>query len=269
MSPAAFVAVDELYAGIFEHFADRRNVVGIGVRSPTSNASASPFRLRGAYLTGAFCVTATGAWYLLRTMYHAEAKVTLAKGPGLAAVLVPVQLFFGHLNGRYVGKHQPSKMAAIEARWNDEKPASEVLIAWPDVENRRNLYAITLPTPFGSLIDSDSLIAGEVGLNSIPRENWPPVPIPFFTFRIMVGCGLAMLALALARVLLEPQRSHRAKPLRALACLSQLPTALHCHPHRLVHGGGGSSALGGLWRLANSRGNDAVLGRRARRRSRL
>ena len=170
---------------------------------------------------------------------------------------------------RYVGKHQPSKMAAIEARWNDEKPASEVLIAWPDVENRRNLYAITLPTPFGSLIDSDSLIAGEVGLNSIPRENWPPVPIPFFTFRIMVGCGLAMLALALARVLLEPQRSHRAKPLRALACLSQLPTALHCHPHRLVHGGGGSSALGSLWRLANSRGNDAVLGWRARRRSRL
>jgi cytochrome d ubiquinol oxidase subunit I len=104
-------------------------LLGIGVRSPTSNASASPFRLRGAYLTGAFCVTATGAWYLLRTMYHAEAKVTLAKGPGLAAVLVPVQLFFGHLNGRYVGKHQPSKMAAIEARWNDEKPASEVLIA--------------------------------------------------------------------------------------------------------------------------------------------
>jgi cytochrome d ubiquinol oxidase subunit I len=120
----------------------------------------------------------------------------LAMGLGLAAVLVPVQLFFGHLNGKYVAKHQPAKMAAIEGRWNDEKPASEVLIAWPDVENRRNLYAITLPPPFGSLIDSDSLTAGEVGLNSIPRENWPPVLIPFFTFRIMVGCGLAMLALA-------------------------------------------------------------------------
>ena len=155
-----------------------------------------PHMLLGAYLTGAFCVAATGAWYLLRTTYHAEAKVMLAMGLGLAAVLVPVQLFFGHLNGRYVAKYQPSKMAAIEARWDDEKPASEVLIAWPDVENRRNLYAITLPTPFGSLIDSDSLSAGEVGLNSIPKENWPPVLIPFFTFRIMVGCGLAMLALA-------------------------------------------------------------------------
>jgi hypothetical protein len=62
-----------------------------------------------------------------------------------------------------------------------------LLLAWPDVTHRRNLFAITLPAPFGSLIDSDSLTAGEVGLDSIPRENWPPVVIPFFAFRIMVG----------------------------------------------------------------------------------
>jgi cytochrome d ubiquinol oxidase subunit I len=155
-----------------------------------------PHMLLGAYLTGAFCVGATGAWYLLQKRYHAEARIMLRMGLGLAAVLVPVQLFFGHLCGEYVNTHQPSKMAAIEARWNDEKPASEVLIGWPDVENRRNLYAITLPAPFGSLIDSDSLTAGETGLNSIPQENWPPVLIPFFTFRIMVGCGLIMLGLA-------------------------------------------------------------------------
>ena len=61
---------------------------------------------------------------------------------------------------------------------------------------RRNRFAITLPPPFGSLIDSDSLTAPETGLNSIPPENWPPVLIPFFAFRIMVGCGLLMLALA-------------------------------------------------------------------------
>src|SRR5580692_91792 len=155
-----------------------------------------PHMLLGAYLTGAFCVAATGAWYLLRKRYHAEARIMLRTGLGLAAVLLPVQLFFGHLCGEYVNTYQPSKMAAIEARWNDEKPASEVLIGWPDVEDRRNLYAITLPAPFGSLIDSDSLTAGETGLNSIPRENWPPVLIPFFTFRIMVGCGLIMLGLA-------------------------------------------------------------------------
>jgi cytochrome d ubiquinol oxidase subunit I len=155
-----------------------------------------PHMLLAAYLTGAFCVAATGAWYLLRKRYHAEARIMLRTGLVLAAVLIPVQLFFGHLCGEYVNRYQPSKMAAIEARWDDEKPASEVLIGWPDVENRRNLYAITLPPPFGSLIDSDSLTAGEIGLNSIPQENWPPVLIPFFAFRIMVGCGLAMLGLA-------------------------------------------------------------------------
>jgi cytochrome bd ubiquinol oxidase subunit I len=155
-----------------------------------------PHMLLAAYLTGAFCVAATGAWYVLRREYHAESQIMLRMGLGLAAVLIPVQLFFGHLCGGYVNTYQPSKMAAIEARWNDEKPASEVLIGWPDVENRRNLYAITLPPPFGSLIDSDSLTAGETGLNSIPPENWPPVLIPFFTFRIMVGCGLVMLGLA-------------------------------------------------------------------------
>jgi len=111
-------------------------------------------------------------------------------------VLIPVQLFFGHLCGLYVNHYQPSKMAAIEGRWNNEKPGSEVLIGWPDEQTRRNLYAITLPAPFGSLIDSDSLTSEETGLNSIPRENWPPVAIPFFTFRIMVGCGLLMLGLA-------------------------------------------------------------------------
>jgi cytochrome bd ubiquinol oxidase subunit I len=155
-----------------------------------------PHMLLAAYLTGAFCVAATGAWYLLRHQYHAEAHIMLRMGLGLAAVLVPVQLLFGHLNGEYVVHHQPSKMAAIEARWHDEQPASEVMLAWPDEKNRRNLYAITLPAPFGSLIDSDDLSAKEVGLDSIPPENWPPVVIPFFTFRIMVGCGLAMLALA-------------------------------------------------------------------------
>jgi cytochrome bd ubiquinol oxidase subunit I len=130
-----------------------------------------PHMLLGAYLTGAFCVAATGAWYLLRKIYHSEAKVMLAMGLGLAAVLVPVQLLFGHLNGRSVGKYQPSKMAAIEARWNDEKPASEVLLAWPDVKNRRNLYAITLPPPFGSLIDSDTSLRGKSGSTASPRRT--------------------------------------------------------------------------------------------------
>src|ERR1700716_1169913 len=106
-----------------------------------------PHMLLGAYLTGAFCVAATGAWYLLRKKTEAEAHVMLRMGLFLAAVLVPIQILFGHFAGDYVHQYQPAKFAAIEGRWHDEQPAGEVLIGWPDVENRRNLKAVTLPAP--------------------------------------------------------------------------------------------------------------------------
>jgi cytochrome d ubiquinol oxidase subunit I len=154
-----------------------------------------PHMLLAAFLTGAFCVAATGAWYLLRERYNAEAHITLSMGLGLAAVLVPIQIFFGHLTGDYVHDHQPAKFAAIEARWHDEQPAGEVLIAIPDEATESNNYEIKIPI-LGSLIGSMSLNSKEVGLTGFPPQDRPPVLIPFFAFRIMVGCGLIMLALA-------------------------------------------------------------------------
>jgi cytochrome d ubiquinol oxidase subunit I len=154
-----------------------------------------PHMLLAAYLTGAFCVAATGAWYLLRKKFHAEAHIMLRMGLFLAAVLVPLQLSFGHFVGDYVHDYQPAKFAAIEGRWHDEQPAGEVLIAIPDPATESNKYEIKIPV-LGSIIGSLSLTSKEVGLTSIPAQDRPPVLIPFFTFRIMVGCGLVMLALA-------------------------------------------------------------------------
>lgn len=154
-----------------------------------------PHMLLAAYLTGAFCVAATGAWYLLRGKFTAEAHVMLRMGLYLAAVLVPVQLFVGHLVGDYVHDRQPVKFAAIEGRWHDEQPAGEVLIALPDPAAETNRYELKIPV-LGSIIGSMSLTSKEVGLTSFPPEDRPPVLIPFFAFRIMVGCGLVLLALA-------------------------------------------------------------------------
>src|SRR4030081_274019 len=106
-----------------------------------------PHMLLASYLTGAFCVAATGAWYLLRKQFHAEARIMLRMGLGLAAVLMPIQLVFCPLFAWYINTYQLTKMAAIEGLWNDEKPASEVLFAWPDVENRRNRLPIPPPSP--------------------------------------------------------------------------------------------------------------------------
>ena len=104
-----------------------------------------PHMLLAAFLTTGMCVIATGAWYTLRGIHLAEARVMLHWGLGLVAVLIPVQLFFGHLTGLYVLEHQPVKFAAIEARWRTQQPASETLIGWPDQAARTNRWAIDIP----------------------------------------------------------------------------------------------------------------------------
>jgi cytochrome d ubiquinol oxidase subunit I len=94
-----------------------------------------------------------------------------------------------------VHQHQPAKFAAIEARWQTEQPAAEVLIGVPDEKGERNLFALEVPR-LGSFIASGTWDSREVGLTLFPREDRPPVAIPFFTFRLMVGMGLVMLAVS-------------------------------------------------------------------------
>ena len=154
-----------------------------------------PHMLLGAYLTTGMCIIATGAWYLLRRVHRDEAHLMLNWGLGLVALLIPLQLFVGHLTGDYVHRHQPAKFAAIEARWHAEQPATEVLIGWPDEAAERNLFALGVPR-LGSFIASGTWDSREVGLTDFAKEDRPPVLIPFFAFRIMVGMGLVMLAIS-------------------------------------------------------------------------
>src|SRR6266566_4472828 len=179
-----------------------------------------PHMLLASYITGALCVAATGAWYLLRQAFAAEAHIMLRMGLYLAAVLLPVQGFFGHLNGDYVHNYQPVKFAAIEGRWHDEQPASEVLIAIPDEAAETNHYAISIPV-LGSLIGSMSFDSKEVGLTGFPPQDRPPVIIPFFTFRIMVGCWLIMLLAAWGgSYLIHKERIEQSRLLLWLTLLS-------------------------------------------------
>src|SRR4030095_4912378 len=66
---------------------------------------------------------------------------------------------------------------------------------WPDAATESNKYELKIPV-LGSIIASMSTTSKEVGLSDFPAKDRPPVLIPFLTFRIMVGCGLLMLAIA-------------------------------------------------------------------------
>ena len=111
------------------------------VRGPVQMVRWADMSLAG-FLNSAMCVAASGAWYTRRNVHRDEGRVMLHWGLALVALLIPVQLYVGHLTGLYVLKHQPAKFAAIEARWKNEQPASEVLIAWPDEANERNLLSL-------------------------------------------------------------------------------------------------------------------------------
>ena len=138
---------------------------------------------------------------MLRGQHLPEARVMLRWGLGLVAVLIPIQMVFGHLTGEYVLHYQPAKFAAIEARWQTQQPASEVFLAIPDARAQRNLFPIEVPR-LGSFIASGNFTAKEIGLDAFPPEDRPPVVIPFFSFRIMVGMGLIMLAVSWVGVFL-------------------------------------------------------------------
>jgi len=179
-----------------------------------------PHMLLAAFLTSAMSILATGAWHLLRRMRDPGYMVMLRWGIFLVAVMVPIQIWIGHLTGDYAHQHQPAKFAAIEARWTTQQPASEVLFAIPDEAGQRNLFAVEIPR-LGSYIASGTWDSKEVGLDSFPPDDRPPVLIPFFSFRIMVGMGLVMLAVAWAGAWLDWRGTlDRARRFHWLAFLS-------------------------------------------------
>ena len=216
-----------------------------------------PHMLLAAYLTGAFCVAATGAWYLLRRIHPAEAHIMLGMGLGLAAVLVPIQIFFGHLCGDYVHEHQPAKFAAIEARWHDEQPASEVLIAIPDPATQSNKYAITIPV-LGSLIASLSFHVQGSRVDELPAPGPAAGRHPVLHLSDHGWLRPADAGTRLARLVPDAQATPRAEPAAALGDIPELSPALHRDPHRLVHGGGRTPAVGRLWAAADRGCGDTV-----------
>jgi cytochrome d ubiquinol oxidase subunit I len=164
-----------------------------------------PYRLAhmttAAYLTTSFVVLAVGARYLIAGKFAEEAKTMLRMGVGFAAIVAPLQLFIGDQHGLNTLKHQPIKVAAMEAHWDGSKPGALVLFAWPDEKNETNLFEISIP--YGaSLVLTHSTTGLFPGLKSVPPSERPPVKSVFFSFRIMVGIGLFMIASSIFGVFL-------------------------------------------------------------------
>ncbi len=157
-----------------------------------------PYRLThmllASGLTASFLVAGLSAWRLLQAPRDAGALKTLRAGALVAAVLAPLQVFVGDLHGLNTLEHQPAKIAAIEALWNTAKGVPLVLFAVPNEEHKRNDYAIEVPR-LASLILKHDADAELKGLEAFAPDHSPVGPV-FWAFRMMVGVGVLMLALA-------------------------------------------------------------------------
>ncbi|HET7731996.1 MAG TPA: cytochrome ubiquinol oxidase subunit I [Usitatibacter sp.] len=157
-----------------------------------------PYRLThmliASGLTAAFVVAGLSSWRLLQAPADRGAAKTLRAGLLVAALLVPVQIVVGDLHGLNTLRHQPAKIAAMEAIWHTERGAPLVLFAIPDEQRRRNDYAVELA--YGASLILTHQLRGEIkGLAEFGDDHPPVLPL-FFGFRIMVGIGVLMLVVS-------------------------------------------------------------------------
>lgn len=161
-----------------------------------SSLQQSVHMLLAAYAATGFAVAGIHAHQLLRhplNLFHRRAlELALLMG-GVCAILQPLS---GDLLAKAVARNQPVKLAALEGQFETEQSAPLRIGGWPDEANGRTRYAIEIPGML-SFLGYGDVNATVRGLNDFPRDLWPPVAAVHLSFQVMVGCGVAMMLVAL------------------------------------------------------------------------
>jgi cytochrome bd ubiquinol oxidase subunit I len=163
------------------------------VLNPSSLVRMSHMTL-ASFSASVFVIAGMSAFFLLKGREDLLFRKSLGLSLLMAAIFVPLQIWVGDISGRILYHHQPEKLAAIEALWetNEGKGAPFALIAFPDMEEERNRFEMTIPDGLSLLVTHSS--EGRVlGLKAFPRANRPNSAILFWTFRAMVAIGFFLL----------------------------------------------------------------------------
>jgi cytochrome bd ubiquinol oxidase subunit I len=166
-----------------------------------------PYRLAhmllASGLTVAFLIAGLSALRWLWGDRSDEVRTTLRFGALMGAILIPIQIFAGDMHGLNTLEHQPAKIAAMEGNWDTRGNVPLLLFAVPDETLRMNRFEIGIPSGASMILKhhADGVVPG---LNDFVAEDGtvlhPPVSKVFWSFRVMVGTGMTMLALSWAAV---------------------------------------------------------------------
>jgi cytochrome d ubiquinol oxidase subunit I len=190
-----------------------------------------PYRLThmllASGLTVAFLIAGVSALRWLMGDRGAAMRKAFATGITLGAVLIPAQIYMGDMHGLNTLEHQPAKVAAMEGNWETGPNTPLLLFAIPDEEARENRFEIGIPS-LASIILTHHADGVVPGLNDFVEEDGtpmhPPVAKVFWSFRIMVGTGVAMLGLSWLTLALMRKRGMDGLPMPLMLAL--VPMAL-------------------------------------------
>jgi len=160
--------------------------------------------MTGAVITGAFVVAAIGAYWSLMGIHEAHARVCLRVAVITGLIASALQLFpTGDRHGKLLAAHQPTALAAMEAKFVTSSRAELVIIGQPDVDARRLENPIVVPAVL-SFLAYGSFGAAVQGLEDFPKDQWPDnIELLYYAYHIMVGLGtLFILVMGLAAFLL-------------------------------------------------------------------
>ncbi len=150
--------------------------------------------LLAAYAATAFGAAAIHAWRLLRDPSNEMHRAALRIAVGVGAVAALLQPLSGDLTARRVAERQPAKLAAMEAHFETSACAPLRIGGIPNEEARTVSWGLEIPCGL-SLLTYHDPHATVTGLDSVPRDEWPPVAPVHVAFQIMVGIGTFLAAL--------------------------------------------------------------------------
>jgi cytochrome d ubiquinol oxidase subunit I len=164
-----------------------------------------PHVVTAGLTTASFFVMGISAYHLIRKQNPDAFRRSFQVAAVIGTIAIILVVLNGHSQAQHMVETQPMKMASAEALWQTQDPASFSILTIGDLSQRKDVFSIRIPRLL-SLLAYNQLNGRVEGIYDLqadfeksygPGNYIPPVAIIYWSFRIMVGAGFVMAALAL------------------------------------------------------------------------
>ena len=171
----------------------------------STNRVAFPHVVTAAFVTAAAFVIGISAWHLRRRQHVEVMRESMKMGMVVALIFGAGVALTGDLQAKVMTDQQPMKMAAAEAIWDTQAPASFSIFTVGTPDGEHELVSLRVPYLLSYLAEGDFTAEVE-GIRDVQRDSEerfgpgdyrPLIPVTYWSFRYMIGFGMLTSALSL------------------------------------------------------------------------